>query len=133
MGAWKRIPWLCEVPVLRTPAVLDMEYDSTWRSAYRVKVLGKSGHGSYSSTLDSSRMRRGIWPTVPLTHCGPFLGGFAGAGPNVSQLDVTWRFLSVRQAASGAPFAQLPSAMQTLAAGAANGITAEWVAPGTPN
>ena len=81
------------VPLPRTPAVLDIAYDSLWRRTRAVKTFGeKSGTGKYTITLEP-HVLRSIHPSVPLLGDPSYLGCYSGAGLNDAPSDVPWRWL----------------------------------------
>ena len=76
------------VPLLRSPVVLKKEYGLQWSSTRLVK----NNNGTYKTKAAAPLAKRAAWPSMELSDCGPFLGGYVGAGPRASPDDVPWRF-----------------------------------------
>ena len=81
------------IPLPATPAVLDAEYETRWRTTRAVKTFGeKSGVSKYTITLEAHFLRS-IHPSVPLLGDPSYLGCYSGAGMDPASSDTPWRWL----------------------------------------
>ena len=81
------------IPLPATPAVLDAEYDTMWRTTRAVKTFGeKTGFSKYTMTLEAHFLRS-IHPSVPLRGDPSYLRCYSGAGLDPASSDTPWRWL----------------------------------------